>query len=88
VLERPGHGISRGGRLDQIVWNEFASDIPALQQMAEAIRHGYRSADTAPERVAAEDDEESEFPEGRIVYRLHRARERNQLVVRKKKARV
>jgi 5-methylcytosine-specific restriction protein A len=79
-----GTGLSRGNRLEEKVWNEFANDRGKLARIAEAIQTGYPSTEAA----AQEDDEEEElFPEGRILFRLHRSRERNRNLVRRAKER-
>jgi 5-methylcytosine-specific restriction protein A len=72
----------RGNRLEQVVWDEFADDPRRLRKTAALIAAGYQSVI----EPAAPQDEEEEFPEGRIVYRLHRARERSHELVRTKKA--
>lgn len=88
ALEQPGHGMSRGGKRDRQVWDEFSGDPETLGRTANAIREGYGSPNAEPLRVLSEDDEEAEFPEGRILYRWHRARERNRSLIDKKKAQV
>lgn len=67
------------------MWAEF-HDKPALvAQLAEAIKRG---AATAPDAAALPYADEDEVGEGWILYRLHRARERNRAIVKKKKAAV
>jgi 5-methylcytosine-specific restriction protein A len=73
-----GRGLEAGGKLERDVWAEFASDRGRLARIAEAIRKCYLSVD--PSGVA-ELAEEEEFPEGRVLYRLHRLRERNRDLV-------
>jgi 5-methylcytosine-specific restriction endonuclease McrA len=70
------------------VWDEFASDPARLGAIAEAIRAGVTIQDRRVEVTVVEESDEEEFPEGRIIYRLHRARERNRALVERKKARV
>jgi 5-methylcytosine-specific restriction protein A len=68
-----------------VVWKEFAGDRKQLAVVAGAIKAGYK----APEAVAAagaDEDDAEEFPEGRVLYRLHRARERSQALREKAKA--
>jgi 5-methylcytosine-specific restriction protein A len=77
--EYQGKGLEAGGRLEREIWAEFASDHERLARIAEAIRKFYLSVD--PSGVA-ELAEEEEFPEGRVLYRLHRVRERNPELVR------
>ena len=46
ALDQPGHGMSRGGKLDKVVWTEFVDDRERLSQLAAAIRVGYHSPGT------------------------------------------
>jgi predicted HNH restriction endonuclease len=77
-------GLTRGNKDEGAVWNEFAGDRPRLAKVAAAIR-------TAVEQDAAElaelstDDEGMEAPEGRVLTRLHRVRERNRRLVEQRK---
>jgi 5-methylcytosine-specific restriction protein A len=76
--EYGGVGLSRGGKLDKVIWDEFAHDRERLHKIASAI------TDNAPHpqiTMAEPDDDEAEFPEGRVLYRLHRTHERNRSVV-------
>lgn len=80
-----GLGLQRGGKLEEVIWNEFSQDQKRLSSIAAAIRKGsqYVSPPTDEVEVAAE--EEEEFPEGRVLTQLHKRRERNPKVVQKKK---
>jgi 5-methylcytosine-specific restriction enzyme A len=78
-----GAGLSRGGKLEESIWSEFADDRDRLHKLAEAIRLGYS---LVGKDVQLDDEEENEFPEGRVLFRLHRQRERNSALVRKRKA--
>ena len=69
-----GAGLSRGGKLEEEIWREFASNREELHSLAEAIAAGYS---TVGNDVQLDDEEENQFPEGRVLYRLHRQRERN-----------
>ncbi len=85
ALDQPGHGMSRGGRLDKVIWDEFVDDPKRLSRLADAIRVGHQSVATPQ---ASEDDDERAFPEGRVAFRLHRSRERSAALVKRKKAAV
>ena len=82
--------MSSGSKLDEEVWQEYHLDRTRLTETATAILRNYRylirpqSLDEESELV----NEDEEFPEGRILSRLHVLRERNSSVVRKKKAKV
>jgi 5-methylcytosine-specific restriction protein A len=71
----PGVGLKGGGKLESVVWGEFAHDRERLHRVAGLIAETVGSAaDHSPVRA---DDDEGEFPEGRVLYRLHRTIERN-----------
>ena len=81
-----GKGLSRGAKGEELVWNLYANNRSELRKIAEAIRvTGERQIQ---ERLTQPLDEgEETFPEGRLLTREHKTRERNrQLVERKKKA--
>ena len=77
-----GTGLSRGGKLEEEIWNEFAGDRERLRTLAKAIATGHQAATVD---VQLDDEDELAFPEGRVLYRLHRQRERNTKLVKKKK---
>lgn len=79
--DRPG-GLSGASRLDYLVWDQFAHDIPRLRKVVEAIRRNYRQ----PEIELELDNPDESAPEGRVLLRLHKVRERNRTLVRKRKA--
>lgn len=81
--EYPGRGLPHGGRAERHIWEEFSSDRSALSELARAIRE----EPSAPHNTSRHAEEGEEvFPEGRILYRAHRSRERNASLVRKAKA--
>lgn len=80
--DHPGAGMSRAGQGDAKVWAELHDKPDLVEDLAEAIRSG---AAAAPAAAARPEDNEDEVPEGRVLFRLHRARERNRAIVKKKK---
>lgn len=78
-----GSGLTRGGRLEAQVWEEFSSSKEDLHRIAEAIIGGSDLA--LAYRPPIIDEDEDEFPEGRVLYRVHRSRERNRTLVKKVK---
>lgn len=76
-------GLQRGGKGEEIVWAEFASDPDKLRDMAVAIRAGLPPDDTEVEDTSDLDSAEAE--EGRLLTRLHRRRERNRKLIKRKK---
>lgn len=79
----PEHAVmqARIGETAERVWESFAGDRDRLRQTAESIR---RNADVVPMRGSDLEDE-IEFDEGRILTRIHFARERNATLVTTKK---
>ncbi|WP_249976046.1 HNH endonuclease [Vreelandella olivaria] len=82
--DRPS-GLAAGGKLDREIWEEFAYDRPRLRQTAAAIREVLSTGQTNA-KIDVSDDEEAS--EGRTLTRLHKSKERNRALVKKKKAKV
>ena len=68
-----GTGLKRGGKLDREIWREFALDGARLRLTAASIS---KSASWIAETSAAYDSryDDDEFPEGKILTRLHQRR--------------
>lgn len=78
-------GLKGGGKGDSEVWSEFSGDPSRLSEIASAI--GAAIQDDEPSITIADEPEIVEAIEGRVLTRLHRARERRpELVAAKKKA--
>ncbi len=80
--EYPGAGLTAGSKEDERVWAEFSGDRERLRAVAEAIRSG---AQAAVGESLPEVDEDEEAPEGKVLFRQHRVRERKPSLVRKRK---
>ena len=80
----PGAGMSRGSRLDAVVWDQYAEHPANLRRVADAIRTAAESS-LLP-AVPESDEEDMEADEGRLLTRMHRFRERNRKLVERKKA--
>lgn len=78
-----GRGLSHSGRGERQVWEAFAEDQPGLLHLVRTIREEALILDDAP---AYTEEGEEVFPEGRILYRAHRTRERNASLLKKAKA--
>lgn len=80
-----GVGMPRVGRRDVEVWDEFAADPNRVRLAASAIRT--QAAHLVPPEAEAIEVDIADAPEGRLLTRAHRARERNRRIVEQKKAR-
>ena len=65
--------------------DEFAADPERLRQVAEAITTGHRADQATASEGTDADVDETDFPEGRVIYRLHCARARNAKLLRKRR---
>ena len=77
-------GMSRGSQLDAEVFDEFKDDSDRLAATAEAIRSNLASL--SPAEAEADEENVEDAPEGRVLTRTHRVRERNRRLVARKKA--
>jgi len=77
-------GLTRGNRLESELWHEFASDLDRLSQVSATIRTAIHEQ-SGEDQGTAVDPETSDAVEGKIVTRIHRARERDQGIVKRKK---
>ena len=76
-----GKGLRAGGKLEQEIWQEFAGNKSKLAEVATSIK---KSTNAVPPPVI-DVPEDEEFPEGRILTRLHKIKERSPSVVKRKK---
>lgn len=83
-----GKGLEAGSKLDEALWEEFANDRERLSEVGESIRRNYSSKLLKTQPATVQLDDEYEFPEGRILTRLHRVKERSRKVVKAKKEKV
>jgi 5-methylcytosine-specific restriction protein A len=80
-----GAGLTGAGKLQEEVWNRFSGDRAALSLLAATIRSGVQDASELLSQGI--DDDETSFPEGTVLYLMHRTRERNSEAIRKAKSR-
>lgn len=79
----PGRGLDAGGKRDAEVWDRYCHNRAELAALAAAIRAGASSGGLPP--IPEPDEEDVAGMEGRLLYRRHRARERNDAIVKRKK---
>jgi len=86
-----GVGLRRGGKLDKEIWDEYSTDIEKLNTTAKSIRQGITWISTSMSYKEFEREKsvsEDEFPEGRILERIHKYKERSSKASQEKKAKV
>lgn len=83
-----GSGLNAGSKLDEEVWNRFYNDRDGLASTAETIKYQYHriSRPQLDTDDALHGDDKEDFPEGKIVSRLHTFKERNSSASNRKKA--
>ena len=84
----PNHdtkGLSRGNKLEEVVWAEFAANPVGLKRVVTSILDVTQAASGDDTSVLPSDDQ-IEAREGQLLTRLHRVRERNAAIVKRKKA--
>ena len=77
-----GKGLERGNKDEEAVWDLYYSRRDELRKVADAIR-SFVSLDEVPSTESTADYYEGE--EGRVLTRIHRYRERDTGLVRRKK---
>jgi 5-methylcytosine-specific restriction protein A len=79
-------GLKGGSQEDIKVWAEFSGDKARLQAVARVIRASAEiGGDEGVALQTMTSDENDEAPEGKVLTRLHKFRERNRDLVEKKK---
>lgn len=79
----PGAGMRSAARSDAEIWDRYSAHPHELRRVVEVIRNA-AAASLLP-NVPEPDEEEFEADEGRLLTRLHRVRERNTALVKRKK---
>jgi len=84
---RPGYTgkPTSGSKLDSEIWKAYDTDPKRLEELAKLIRSGNEAPSHAEEDEVEIDDVHRE---GRLVYRMHRQRERNPKLRKRKIAKV
>ncbi len=75
-------GMSSGGKGARVVWDEFADNLAELKRINSAIKKALAEESSIPYQV---EEQEEGVSEGKVLYRLHRRRERNLSKAKKKK---
>ena len=80
--EYEGKGLERGNKDEEVVWNRYYSKRDELRRVSNAIR-SFVSSEAIPSAEFEADDYEGE--EGQLLTRVHRYRERDSRLVKRKK---
>ena len=75
-------GLNAGSKLDREVWDRYTTARHELASLAAAIKSNFNNLE--PDSIAS-GMESDDFPEGRILQRTHQLRERNTVLIRRKK---
>lgn len=83
-----GKGMTRGSKLDKIVFREFEHNRDKLKAIANEIRLNAGNNDVKQKIYSIEEDEQTRndtIMEGQVLYKLHKVRERDSGIVLLKK---
>lgn len=88
----PGEGLQRGNILEGVIWSEFSNNHSDLKIIANHIKSIVGKTKQNRELYSSQDflELESDFAvkEGETIYRLHKSKERNVNLVKRKKDQV
>lgn len=70
-------GMSNAGRRAEQLWQRYAHDHAAVRDLVVSIRTIAEADGSEHDAAKAPEPDEDDVPEGRLIYRLHRRRERH-----------
>lgn len=85
-----GKGLEGGSKLDGIIFKEFEFDTDRLRKIANRIKDVSKDLRLVNELYTIKNDElddQIEVKEGAVIYKLHKYRERDTKIIKKKKER-
>ncbi|HBU78635.1 MAG TPA: HNH endonuclease [Muricauda sp.] len=83
-----GKGMDRYSKLDEKIFFEFEDDVNGLHRIANQIKNTVSNSELTGNLYQIdnyEEDDEPEVKEGKVIYKLHKYRERNSKLNKKKK---
>lgn len=84
-----GKGMESYSKLDEAVFNEYFENLIELRDVADGIRKITLSSDYSNNVNNVEsDDIEENVREGKVLYKMHKVRERDRKIITKKKAKL
>lgn len=79
-------GLAKGNKDEELVWLEFANNPQRLAEVVAAINANVQTIPASPIDLSASDDPGFfEAEEGKVLTRVHRVRERDKKIVKRKK---
>ena len=86
--EYEGKGMDRYSKLDEEIFSEFKNDVQRLHGIANQIKNTISNSELTKKLNRIDNDEEDDEPkvkEGKVIYKLHKYRERNSKLNKRKK---
>jgi len=84
-----GKGMQRYGKLDKTIFLEFQNDRKGLHHIAQQIRRTVANENLVEKLYRIQDEEDHtalwQVKEGKVLYKLHKLRERDNAIIREKK---
>jgi 5-methylcytosine-specific restriction protein A len=80
----PGVGLANGSKDEQVVWDLYSENRTELSKLAKRITE-FASSEESIQDAPALTEEEEEGNEGQVLSRIHRYRERDRSLVKRKK---
>jgi 5-methylcytosine-specific restriction protein A len=86
--ERESKGLARGGQGERPIWDEFRHEQARLRSLAHSIIRVTESPEDLERLKTLPDEDDQGVVEGTVLLKLHRYRERNSALAKRKKERV
>jgi 5-methylcytosine-specific restriction enzyme A len=83
-----GKGLTAGSHLEKEVWDNFSGNLVQPRNTADALIAGAKELSAADYEAYETVDEDFEADEGRILTAIHKRRERQPILIKKKKEEV
>lgn len=82
-----GKGMESYSKLDEVVFNEYFQNLFELRNVAEGIKKITQNLDLSSNVLSVESDEEEDnVKEGKVLYKMHKVRERDKKIIFRKKS--
>jgi 5-methylcytosine-specific restriction enzyme A len=84
----PGEGLKGGSKLDEVVLNEFYGKRDLLKTIANQIKITVQNTSVVEQLYSISNEEDESLhsvKEGKVIYKLHKLRERDSTINKKKK---